>query len=82
METIDEFKKQQARTVELLKRLLKFIQEGKQYGVEIEPQIKTKLEAGIKAGSDDKLKIALAGGFSEGKLPSWRHGRKNMIIKP
>jgi len=67
METINEFKKQQAQTVNVLKGLLCFLQEGEEYGVEVDPKYKLKLKSGIKATSDEKLKVALIGGFSEGK---------------
>jgi len=67
METIDEFKRQQAHTVNLLKQLLDFIQEGERYGIEIEPKLKLKIETGIKTTSDDKLKVVLIGPYSEGK---------------
>jgi GTPase SAR1 family protein len=67
METVKEFKKQQTETVEVLKKLLNFLQDGEQYGVEIDPKFKEKLETGIKTTSEDKLKVALIGGFSEGK---------------
>jgi predicted GTPase len=67
METIDEFKKQQIKTVDTLKKLLNFLQEGKGYGVNVAPEFMEKLENSIKSTSDEKLKIALIGGFSEGK---------------
>ena len=67
METINEFRKQQDHTVAILKKLLIFLQEGEEYGVAIDPKLMNKLEIGIKTTSDEKLKVALIGGFSEGK---------------
>jgi len=67
METIEEFKKQQEQTVKVLEQLFEFLQEGERYGVEADQAFKQKLEVGIKATADDKLKVALIGGFSEGK---------------
>ena len=63
----DEFKRQQEKTLDVLRKLLIFLQEGERYGVEIDPGFKLKLETGIKATVDEKLKVALIGGFSEGK---------------
>ena len=84
METIDEFKRQQAKTVDLLKQLLDFMREGEQYGIEIEPKLKQKLETGIKTTSDDKLKVALIGGFSEGKtsiIAAWSENYDKNTMK-
>lgn len=67
METIDVFKKQQVQTVEVLKRLLAFLQNGKQFGIEIDSKLIEKVEIGIKTTGDENLKVALVGGFSEGK---------------
>lgn len=67
METIDVFQKKQKNTVELLKRVLAFLDNGKQFGVEIDEKIIEKVENGIKVTGDEKLKVALIGGFSEGK---------------
>jgi hypothetical protein len=67
METIDAFKKQQSSTMDVLNRLFVFLQEGEQFGVEVDPKFKLKLETGIKTTADEKLKVALIGGFSEGK---------------
>ena len=67
METLDVFKQRQTQTVGILKKLLAFLQEGEDYGVAIDPKFKQKIETGIKATADEKLKVALIGGFSEGK---------------
>jgi GTPase SAR1 family protein len=67
METIEEFKRQQERTAEILKQLLDFLCEGEKYEISIDPKFKLKLETAIKETVNDKLKVALIGGFSEGK---------------
>jgi predicted GTPase/uncharacterized membrane-anchored protein YhcB (DUF1043 family) len=70
METVEVFKQQQAKTVEVLERLLTFLHDGgqfKQFGVEIDQTLIKKVEQGIQQTSNEKLKIALIGGFSEGK---------------
>jgi hypothetical protein len=67
METLDAFKAQQAKTVDLLKKLLNFLHEGEQFGVDIDPRFVKKLQTGINETASEKLKVALIGGFSEGK---------------
>jgi GTPase SAR1 family protein len=67
METLDAFKLQQAKTVGLLEKLLDFLHEGQQFGVEIDPKFIAKLQTGINETAAEKLKVALIGGFSEGK---------------
>ena len=67
METIEVFKKQQAETIEVLKRLLKFLREAEQFGIAIDPKFIIKVESAINQKEEEKLRIALVGGFSEGK---------------
>ena len=67
METIEVFKKRQAETVEVLKRLLKFLREAEQFGIAIDPKFIIKVESAINQKEEEKLRIALVGGFSEGK---------------
>lgn len=67
METIEYFKQQQTRTVEILERLLGFLKDGQKFGIIPSEEIKDKIEIGIKEISSEKLKVALVGGFSEGK---------------
>ncbi|CZQ85614.1 Hypothetical protein Tpal_657 [Trichococcus palustris] len=67
METIEVFKKRQAETIEVLKRLLKFLREAEQFGIDIDPKFMIKVESAINQKEEEKLKIALVGGFSEGK---------------
>lgn len=67
METIDYFKQQQIKTVEILERLLGFLNDGQKFGVVLNEEITSKIEVGINKIASEKLKVALVGGFSEGK---------------
>ncbi|PKG73744.1 labile enterotoxin output A [Shewanella sp. GutCb] len=67
IETINEFEssKQQART--LLEKLVTFLQLGVDAGADIDANLTAKLEHALSTVDQGKLKIALVGGFSEGK---------------
>ncbi|WP_101007092.1 LeoA/HP0731 family dynamin-like GTPase [Helicobacter pylori] len=66
-ETLEQFKANQKRNQENLKKLLDFIQTGEKYGISIEKSLKEKIRNAIKNVAGQKLKVALVGGFSEGK---------------
>ncbi|GAA7688533.1 50S ribosome-binding GTPase [Helicobacter pylori] len=66
-ETLKQFKENQKRNQENLKKLLDFIHTGEKYGIEIEQSFKEKINSTIQSAADQKLKVALVGGFSEGK---------------
>ncbi|WQT14022.1 50S ribosome-binding GTPase [Helicobacter pylori] len=66
-ETLKQFKENQKRNQENLKKLLDFIHTGKKYGIKIEESFKAKINNAIQSATDQKLKVALVGGFSEGK---------------
>lgn len=66
-ETLEQFKKNQKRNQENLKKLLDFIHTGEKYGIKIEESLKDKIRNAIKNVAGQKLKVALVGGFSEGK---------------
>ncbi len=66
-ETLEQFKRNQKRNQEILKKLLDFIHAGEKYGIHIEESLKDKIRNAIKNVADQKLKVALVGGFSEGK---------------
>ncbi|RKV50513.1 LeoA/HP0731 family dynamin-like GTPase [Helicobacter pylori] len=66
-ETLEQFKKDQERNQENLKKLLDFIHTGEKYGIKVEDSLKDKIHNAIKDVSGQKLKVALVGGFSEGK---------------
>ncbi|GAA7146371.1 hypothetical protein Kyoto69B_05880 [Helicobacter pylori] len=64
-ETLKQFKENQKRNQENLEKLLDFIHTGEKYGIEIEESFKAKINSAIQ--STAKLRVALVGGFSEGK---------------
>ncbi|GAA7897421.1 hypothetical protein HpBT039_10260 [Helicobacter pylori] len=66
-ETLKQFKESQKRNQENLKKLLDFIHTGEKYGIEIEESFKAKINSAIQSVADQKLRVALVGGFSEGK---------------
>lgn len=65
--TLSTFKAQQASALGLLGRLQNFLGQGAQAGVSIDPALSSKLQNAIDSVSGEKLKVALIGGFSEGK---------------
>lgn len=65
--TLKTFKAQQANALTLLDRLQNFLGQGAQAGVQIDPALSSKLQNVISNVSGEKLKVALIGGFSEGK---------------
>ncbi|GAA9393664.1 hypothetical protein HpHA274_08150 [Helicobacter pylori] len=64
-ETLKQFKESQKRNQENLEKLLDFIHTGEKYGIEIEESFKAKINIAIQSAA--KLRVALVGGFSEGK---------------
>ncbi|GAA9463310.1 50S ribosome-binding GTPase [Helicobacter pylori] len=66
-ETLKQFKENQKRNQEKLEKLLDFIQTGEKYGISIEKSLKEKIRNAMENVADQKLKVALVGGFSEGK---------------
>ncbi|MCQ2967904.1 50S ribosome-binding GTPase [Helicobacter pylori] len=66
-ETLEQFKRNQKRNQEILKKLLDFVQTGEKYGIKVEESLKDKIRNAIKNVAGQKLKVALVGGFSEGK---------------
>jgi predicted GTPase len=66
-ETLHTFNAQQAHALELLKKLEAFLQQGAEAGVPIDLALSGKLQNAIASLSGEKLKVALIGGFSEGK---------------
>ncbi len=47
--------------------MLDFIHTGEKYGIEIEESFKAKINSAIQSATDQKLRVALVGGFSERK---------------
>ncbi|GAA9669234.1 hypothetical protein HpVH116_05580 [Helicobacter pylori] len=66
-ETLKQFQENQKRNQENLKKLLDFIHTGEKYGIKIEESFKAKINSAIQSAADQKLRVALVGGFSEGK---------------
>ena len=66
-ETLKEYQAQQQRILGLLSKLDAFLKEGSEFGLELPDDVKGKLSNAINNVKEDKLKIALIGGFSEGK---------------
>ncbi len=66
-ETLEQFKRNQKRNQENLKKLLDFIHTGEKYGIHIEESLKEKIRNAMENVAGQKLKVALVGGFSEGK---------------
>lgn len=63
--TLDAFKRQQEKAKAVQGKLLEFLAEGEAAGVPVDPALKLKLQKSIEGR--EKLKVALVGGFSEGK---------------
>ncbi|WQW52907.1 50S ribosome-binding GTPase [Helicobacter pylori] len=66
-ETLEQFKANQKRNQEILKKLLDFVHAGEKYGIKVEESLKDKIRNAMENVADQKLKVALVGGFSEGK---------------
>ncbi|EMH08446.1 50S ribosome-binding GTPase [Helicobacter pylori] len=66
-ETLEQFKRDQKRNQEILKKLLDFVHTGEKYGIKVEESLKDKIRNAIKNVAGQKLKVALVGGFSCGK---------------
>ncbi|WP_367695578.1 LeoA/HP0731 family dynamin-like GTPase [Helicobacter pylori] len=66
-ETLEQFKANQKRNQEILKKLLDFVHTGEEYGIKIEESLKDKIRNAMENVAGQKLKVALVGGFSEGK---------------
>lgn len=65
IKTIEAFKAKQKKNKELLQELAQFIQKGKEFGLEADKEVIEKLK--VASESISTLKVALIGGFSEGK---------------
>lgn len=65
-DTIQTYQHQQQKLIGVLNKLNIFIQQGHAFGLDLPKEMYIKLENALKS-ADDKLKLALVGGFSEGK---------------
>lgn len=66
-DTLNAFKEQQNESLGLLNRLSNFLSQGEKAGLSIDQELRDKLQTAIKSVSGERLKVALIGGFSEGK---------------
>ncbi len=66
-ETLEQFKRNQKRNQEILKKLLDFVKTGEEYGIKVEDSFKDKIRNAMENVADQKLKVALVGDFSEEK---------------
>lgn len=66
-ETLEQFKRNQKRNQEILQKLLDFVHTGEKYGIKVEESLKDKIRNAMENVAGQKLKVALVGGFSEGK---------------
>ncbi len=66
-ETLEQFKRNQKRNQKNLQKLLDFVHTGEEYGIKIEESLKDKVCNAMENVAGQKLKVALVGGFSEGK---------------
>ncbi|NWB97137.1 50S ribosome-binding GTPase [Pseudomonas gingeri] len=65
--TLDLFQNQNNKALALLGKLQAFLKQGAALGINIDPTLLSKLAHASQNLANDKLKIALIGGFSEGK---------------
>jgi GTP-binding protein EngB required for normal cell division len=65
--TLELFLNQNNKALALLGKLRVFLEQGSALGVNIDPTLLSKLEHASQNLANEKLKIALIGGFSEGK---------------
>lgn len=65
--TLESFQYQNNHALALLGKLQAFLKQGAALGVNIDPSLLSKLEHASQNLATEKLKIALIGGFSEGK---------------
>ncbi|MDD6911175.1 LeoA/HP0731 family dynamin-like GTPase [Actinobacillus minor] len=66
-EIVKAFQEQQQKVLTLLVKLQDFINQGNEFGLTLPDELQTKLQSAIQNTQANKLKIALVGGFSEGK---------------
>lgn len=65
--TIHSFEQQKEQALNVLSSLSAFVKEGRELGIQLHPELADKLQKSIESAADQKLKVALIGGFSEGK---------------
>lgn len=65
--SIHSFEQQKQEALNILSSLTAFVTEGRDLGIQLHPELAEKLQKSIQSAADQKLKVALIGGFSEGK---------------
>lgn len=65
--TLETFERQKAQALETLEKLGKFIDQGRKIGVKLPLSLSQKIAQGLTDLQQQPLRIALVGGFSEGK---------------
>ena len=64
---IQSFEQQKQQALSILSNLSAFVQEGSKLGIHVHPDMVEKLQNSVQSATNEKLKVALIGGFSEGK---------------
>ena len=64
---INSFEQQKQQALNILSNLTAFVMEGRELGIQMHPELAEKLQKSVERAADQKLKVALIGGFSEGK---------------
>ena len=64
---IHSFEQQKQQALNILSSLTAFVTEGRELGIQLHPELAEKLRKSVESAADQKLKVALIGGFSEGK---------------
>ena len=65
--TLEYFDEQKKLALDILKQLVDFVRDGRDLGVSIHPELVEKINSAVANVKNEKLKVALVGGFSEGK---------------
>lgn len=65
--TVSRFKEQNEKLVAMLRSLAAFLDTGETLGVTVDPSTRLKLDAAINSVVGSRLRVALIGGFNEGK---------------
>lgn len=64
---IQAFEHQKQQALNILNSLVDFVKEGSELGIQLPSGLNEKLRKSLESAADQKLKVALIGGFSEGK---------------
>lgn len=67
METVEAYEQQKNTNSRAIQELIDILSEGRQFGVQFDAEMEQKLQSQITNIQNQKLKVVLVGGFSEGK---------------